>query len=286
MKSPFYTNSNMRDIFWLGGCALFFTLVLFGFGISEIVIYTQGTAYTPNSTDCPLFPNITQVTATKKIWSQWHWTYEFEEFSGQIRQVCPSLQHDTGVYLDGALVSRSDGKIMSLVSLTYINECHGTKVYNMKTGSVWQAIINSNKIWVSFLLSDAEQDQPLAYVESTSFFNDNIDIKNAQGHIVANLKRKFLQIPRKWQMNRYDPYHPGADLRVLSIIAGTRSFSDTDSDGNDKTDVCNQYFYDLAYTLIAFLSVVLLSIFIHLLSFYYPQSQKADNNKITGDQIV
>ena len=237
------------------GLAALVALIILGFGISEIVILINGQKYVSRSTECAQFPNITSFTAEKNLWSQWHWTYSFVEFNGKIEQNCPTTQHDTNVYVDGNLVARSDGKIFSFVTLTYINDCQGDRTFVTRTGDEWEAFINGNRIWVSFLLTDATEDETLAYVSSTSFFDDNIDIKDSNGQVVANMQRQFFEIPWKWKFTIYNSTHPGADHRVLSLIAGRRSFigkKDTD------TDACNNYFYIVGWLLVAILILITL----------------------------
>ena len=248
--------------------AICFVAILIGFGISEIVILTEGNKYVTYSQECTQFPNITSFTAEKQIFSQWHWTYKFLQFDGGIEQKCPTLQHDTNIYVNGNLVARSDGKILSLVTLTYVKDCHGNTIYVTRTGNAWETMINGNRIWISFQLMTADQDQMLAYVDGTHFFNDDINIKSMDGTIVANLQRKYFEVPRKWQFNIYNQNHPGADPRVLSLIAGRRSFTGSK---DDDTDVCNSYFFSVGYTLIAILSVIFIIFCIFI--YYYIKNQ-------------
>jgi heme/copper-type cytochrome/quinol oxidase subunit 2 len=231
-----------------------FFLILMGFGISEMVIYDNGRAYTAGSEDCPIYPNITSAVAKKQLSSQWHWTYRFDEFDGTIQQNCPSQAHDTELWLNGDLVGRSDGKIFSAKSKVYINDCHGNRIYVTEAGDVWDAIINSFHIEVSFILWNADMSRPLAYAKGSSWFNDDFEILDIYGQPVATMHRRLLQIPRRWEFNRINTNAPGADFRVLAIIAGTHAFS---NGGSDDTDICNSYFYNLAIVLIVVISVIL-----------------------------
>lgn len=217
-------------------------VILIGLGFSEYFIYSSGHGY-PGGT-CGQFPkDLTSFTATKKIFSQWKWTYEFEEFDGKIEQVCPSSQRDVNVIVGDKLAVRSDGKILSTVSKTYINDCDGKRNMTMRTGGIFDTIINGNKIVVSFELRD-NSDKIVAYVDGRHFFNDNIDVKNVDGFVVANMRRNKFSTSWKWIFTISIPNHPGSDPRVLSMIAGRKSFGDDD----EKTDICNQYFTQVAWT--------------------------------------
>jgi len=236
----------------LGGLLL--AAIIVGFGISEIVILTNGKNYVGNSQDCPIFPNATSFVAEKKIFSQWHWKYGFVDFDGSIQQHCPTIEHDVDVYINGHLLGRSDGKIFTTVTLTYINDCHGKTLYAMRTGDAWEALINGIRIVVSFELMDPTQTDVYAYIEGKSFFDDSFDIKDTSGNIVSHMDRQYFENPWTWRFTRYDTNHAGSDPLVMSIIAGHQSFTDD----KDSTDACNSYFYDVGYILIAVLGLIFL----------------------------
>jgi heme/copper-type cytochrome/quinol oxidase subunit 2 len=256
------TRTHMRQSHLTILAGAVFILILLGFSISVMVIYSDGRAYTSANSECPVYPNITSAVAKKQLSSQWHWTYKFNEFDGRIQQNCPSQMHDTELYVNDDLVARSDGKLFSTKSKVYINDCHGDRIYTMEAGDVWDAIINSFHIEVSFLLWNADMSEILGYAKGRSWFNDDFEILNTDGQPVASMHRKLFEIPRRWEFHRIVLNAPGADFRVLGIIAGTHAFSD-----GDDTDMCNSYFYNLSIVLITIWSVILAIILFVILYF-------------------
>lgn len=242
----------VRGHFWTFCVLAFLVVCLVGFGSSVAAIHRQGTAYSSLSVECPTLPNVTTLSAERNFgWTDvvWHRTYGFQETSGVIRQMCPSMQHDVDLYLGDELVSRSDKKIISIVSLTHIRDCHGQTVFDMRTGNAWETVVNGNRIMVTFLLTPPDSDQPLAYVEGTHFWSDTFTIQDSNGQPVAQVKRTLPDF-LSWTLTRYQPDHVGADWRVLSTLAGYQSFGSHDS--------CNGYFWVVGFLVLASVVAALL----------------------------
>jgi hypothetical protein len=243
-----------KTIYSIIGFGILIILAIIGFGISEAVLYSNRHDYLGSSKTCPIFPNQTYFKAEKDIWSQWHWTYQFDGISATIEQMCPTLRHDTRVRINGQTVVESDGKVFSWTGLTYVFDCHGDKIFSYRADDYFQYWINGIQIWISYLLRDAGDTKTLAYVEGKSFWNTEFDIKNEQGQIIAHMKKNFWTIPWDWTFNIY--HDDEIDMRVLALLAGHTAFSEKNSDHKDQTDGCNSYFYGIAYTFIAFAVLV------------------------------
>ena len=128
-----------------------------------------------------------------------------------------------------------------------------TVIFTTRTANLFQTIINGNQIFVSYELRDASGDTTLGYVAGTHFFSDNIQITSAAtGNVVATLTRNTLSIKWVWEISIAEPSDPAAHPLVLALIAGKKSFSD---DPN-STDVCNNYFWGVAWTLVAIVSLI------------------------------
>jgi len=244
----------MKSIIIVAG-AICLVLAVVGFGISVAVIYSQGNDYTHDSESCPTFPTRTSFKA-KKVFNPLHWTYKFEDIDGKIQMTCPATNRDANLYIDGKLVVRSDIKSLSLVEKNNIRDCHGNILYVSRTSDFGETLINLNGISVSFELRDANEENVLAYIEGNNFFENNFDIKDANGNIVAHIKREVFSIPWYWEFTIIDATSPGADMRVLSLLAGTRSFEK--SGKNDNGDVCNQYFWVTGILVLIVVCIVVL----------------------------
>lgn len=224
-----------------------------GFGISEVVIFTNGIKYLSSDTICKRFPtNLTNVEANKILSSQWNWAYKKENFNQgntftiKIQQKCPTATHDANVYLNGDLVARTDGKIITATSTVNINDCHGDTLFVFKTSDFGQVILNQNKVFVNKQI-ETTNHVILGYVKGKDFFiNNDITILDIHGNTVAEITRNKLSLTWVWKFAIHDNHSPLADIRLLASIAGKQAFGEED----DKTDVCNNYFWYLAWTLI------------------------------------
>jgi hypothetical protein len=231
-------------------------LILLGFGISEIVIYEGRDHSLSGDHDCPEIERLDKFTAEKQLWDQWHWTYKIQEYSGRIEHYCPTLKHDVNIFYEGKFAGRSDGKIVTAVSKTYIKDCHGKIKYTVRTGDVFETIVNGNKIFVSFELRLGNEDEVVAYADQTNFFSNHIVLRNTDGDKVSELERDLVTVSLwTWEIKVLDHDHPAGDPLLLQILAGKTAFSDDD----DSTDICNNYFWILAW---AFLAVGILIFFV------------------------
>lgn len=249
---PLSLHPKMTNQILITGASVFgVILILFGLAISVITIYTDNNAVVDSSVACQLFPNVTSFSLEKQLTKQWHWEYDFNEFNGYVRMKCPTTQYDAALYLNNQLVSFVDGKIVTVVSKAYINDCHGNTIYVTQSADLWQEYINGNKIWVSYLLKDSSGTNILAYVDGNHFWGDSIDIKaSSDGHIVANMYKKPLTFT--WHFTIYDPFHYASDGRILSLIAIKKSFGVDDK----STDICNSYFSTVSIILIVIASLI------------------------------
>ena len=233
-------------------CGILTLFCMLGFGISEIMIYTEGVKY-PGG-ECGTFPqNMTSITATKNIWSQWKWKYDFDK--GKIEQACPTLKHDLNIFYDGKLVSRSKGEIFSTVSKTTIYDCDGKKIYQTRTGNLFDTIVNGNKIMVSYELRD-RNEKMLAYVEGKYLLTDEINVISTRTNkVVAKLSRNKWNLKWKWDIDIIDFEDEASNPICLLTIAGQRSFGENDK----KTDGCNHYFYGVAYSFLVMAVIIIIT---------------------------
>jgi hypothetical protein len=237
-----------------------FCLVTIGFGASVAHIYNQRELLISHNNVCPRFDSSTaSLVMEKRFFSQWHWRYAFEDsVDGDVRMMCPTTQYDTALYIGGDFAAYIDGKIFSTQTRSHINDCNGNPLFVSETGSTWQTIINGNNILVSYVLRDATNSTNLlAYVEGTHFLTDDINVQAASdGHVIARMKRNTWSTTWRWYIDIDDLTHPAADLRVLALLAGKRSFEDSNVDGNQTTDSCNTYFWVTAWIVVACTCVI------------------------------
>ena len=260
-------------------CILIVTsiLVTIIFGISNLVIFSDGTKYTDLHTKCKTFPpGIPEVDADKIISSQWHWTYQKNNnynnitYQISIEQKCPTLTHDANIYMNEELVSRTDGKIITTTSTVNINDCHGDTFFIFKASDIGQVILNKNKIFVNKQVEDLNKNI-LGYVKGEHFFaNNEISIIDPYGNTIADISRNKLSFNWVWKFKIYNYTSPVSDLRLLASIAGKQAFGEDD----DTTDVCNNYFWYLSFMLIAIVLFVFIGIGYNIIIFCKDSEKK------------
>ncbi len=250
------------------GLAIFVGAVIFALGVHVTYIYDQKNHYIDDSHECPSIPRVDKFKAEKQLTSQWNWRYSARDaFSAKVEQYCPTLQHDVNIFYEGRFVGRSDGKILTTVSKTFLRDCHGKKIYVLRTGDAFETIVNMNKIWVSFELREyntdasGEENEVIAYAEQFNFFTNEFELKDKYGNKISKLYMNKYQIQKwTWEFTIYNKTHACGDPFVLMSIAGKSSFSETttdnDGDTKDQTDMCNTYFRVVSILMLCIVSVV------------------------------
>jgi hypothetical protein len=259
-----------------GAIIMFLALVLLFIvvsGISDSVIYSNYKHITDGSNACPTFPhNITSFSLEKQIFNQQHWRYNIQEFNGYVQLMCPVTQYDAAVYLNDDFAGFIDGKMLSTVSKSYVKDCHGNVLFVTQTADLFHTLINGLDIIVSYLIYNSDESMLLAYVEGEHvFFTDSITFKAASDHHeIATLNRNTLSLSWIWNINILDTTHPAASPLVLSTVAGKRSFSDSYSysngNSNQYSDLCNSWFWASAWLDISILGIVFIVFCIVLIS--------------------
>lgn len=180
--------------------------------------------------------------------SIWNWKYTLNDpLSGSMRQVCLSLTHDAELRTgNGQLVARTDGKVWTTISKTYIRDCHGDIVFVLRTGDVFQTLINNVWIDVSFELRDSREQNVLAYVTGRSFLLESFDIIDARtGEVMASMARNLIDVVLEWhytiRTNATEPW-------LLFLLSAKHTFSQEGR--KDKTDTCNNYVYITGITVL------------------------------------
>lgn len=251
-------------------------LAFIGLAFSVVGIYDNRNHYIPNDEECETIAPLDSFSAVKQITSQWHWIYKVrnDAISARSEQYCPTVKHDVNIFKNGKFLGRTDGKILTTVSKTFIRDCHGKKIYVIRTGDAFETIVNMNKIFVSFELREYSSDpnvenEVIAYAEQFNFFTNEILLKDKYHKSVSKMYMNKYQFQSwTWEYTVYNNTHPAGNPLILMLISAKSSFSETttDSDGNtkDTTDMCNEYFVAVSIISIIFVSVVGFVILLYL----------------------
>ncbi len=235
---------------------IFVIIAIIGLGIADIVIYSNGHTFTGTSKSCPSLNTTTSLSLKKQVFNQWHWDYTDDTVT--IQQNCPTLMHDVNGLVNDELFSRSSTSILSMYKETVIWDCHGNVLFSFRTGSVFDTIISSLHIESSFQLFDSTNTL-IAYMAGTNFFIDNLQIMSVpQNQEIATLYRNTLSFSSwTWQIH-VNQSHTNLWPAILSM-AGYSAFSNNGNIGssnNNKSDVCNQFFWGVAYMFLGIACVI------------------------------
>ncbi len=118
-RMPVYSSYDNSGC-WIIAIVVIVCLSILGLGISVGVISQLDNKLINGDNICPQFPNVTSFSMTKQLLSQWHWDYKINEFSGYARMKCPSVEYDSMLFLNGDLAAYIDGKILTVISTSYI----------------------------------------------------------------------------------------------------------------------------------------------------------------------
>ena len=151
------------------GCLIFFIIVVVAFGITEAVLFSKGTKYTLDSESCPNIPkNKTKYAVKQEIFSSsFHSNLNVEkEHNTYIQMKCPTLNLENEVYSNDKLLSRINVEPSLVIkrSNVYLNDCHGNRIFTIKTGDFLTTLKNFLTFKSSMNILD-DQEQILAFVK-------------------------------------------------------------------------------------------------------------------------
>jgi hypothetical protein len=241
-----------------------------GLGIYCAYEYSQRNVYPDADYTCGTFGNLTNhtLTMTKDVWAIWRWKYESNDNQGHFIQRCPSLTHDASLYHGGRLVARTDGKIFTLLAKYYIKDCHGDDKYYVEAGSLFQAIINTNKIWVSMVVYFPNETVH-SYIDSAILVTGSVELKNPSGKKIAYIDKHINRLRWQWVYNIFDRNYIDMDtlVAITSKLSFIPSFADkmfdvanNKKDNGDKTDICNNLLWYGGWTTLAFVIAFVIGI--------------------------
>ena len=219
--------------------------------------------------------NENEIELKKVITGQWNWRYENN--GRRFVQICSRWNHDASFIADDQLVSTYDNKIVTGLETSYLRDYKGDKLYEVNTGDVWQALINNNRISVKYLVKKVENDEVVAYVSGTSFFEDNFVFKNPDGEEMVSISRDKISTQWVWKYKQ-DPTKNTLPLSLVVSISSRISFMGKD------TDLCNSTWQTLFIFLI--ISWVCLGLSFGYLIYSIFKKIRSNNNSISNTTNV
>jgi hypothetical protein len=168
------------------GCSILILVVVVAFGIAEAVLYSNGTKYTPATQSCPDFPKSKSKLAVKfSLFSgvfHNHLSVE-KEHNTYIQLQCPSIMMDNEVYSNDQLLTRTRIEPFSVIknSVVRLNDCHGDRLYTIKTGDLLTMLKDRFTLKVSMGIWDSQENELLAYVQGKNVSNNKYHFTLPQG---------------------------------------------------------------------------------------------------------
>jgi hypothetical protein len=259
-------------------------IIAISFGIPAIVFYENRS---PKKENAKIRTSDfgKEYVFEKELLSQFHWTYALKSNNDyKIEMICPTItRKDAKLVKNGNIISYSDGQIYAYdesifnkISKMNIRNPHGKTIFIVRSGNLFETIINKNKIKVSLEVRD-ENNTVIGYSKETNWgVEQKIKIKNIYGDNVIKFSRNKLKLSEwKWKIEEIDEssnYKELKDPRMITMIIGRISFHD-----EDKTDGCNKLFEALWVISIIGL-IATLFFFIGLIYKLYNQYYKSETN--------
>eukprot|EP01138_Halocafeteria_seosinensis_P002497 gb/GECG01002554.1/.p1 GENE.gb/GECG01002554.1/~~gb/GECG01002554.1/.p1 ORF type:complete len:296 (+),score=20.85 gb/GECG01002554.1/:1-888(+) len=202
-----------------------------------------------NSDSVPDFGD--SYTFRKELFHQWHWTYVLEgDERWRIEQLCPTLKHDAKLVYDreNDIVAASnhkvyayEGNVWNTISKTLVRDASGKVIYVVRSGNLWETLINANRIWVTLEIKDGNDDLLLGFSDSENWgITQSISLKLPNGAEEVRLHRTKLSLSEwKWRVEASDKQLN--DPRLIAMIIAKYAFDEHGS--KYRTDLCNWVYF-------------------------------------------
>lgn len=156
---------------------------------------TSSTAPGPNAD----WNGRTSVVLKKKIADQWQWSYVGD--NNKFLHARDTWAHDSLFFADGDLAGYLDNKILTGLQMSYLKNWNGDLMYEIRAGSPWEALINQNKIWVSWLVLNPDGDV-VGYVKTDvggeGWFSNEFEVRDVQDNVMFSGKRPLVT-GKEWE---------------------------------------------------------------------------------------
>jgi len=256
------------------GCSILLVILsvlLFGKHYVHTTTIIPTALLTP-STITTTQPSPTQYTMKKKVMAQWNWSYTWNDNANiQVRQICPTLHHDAGIFVDNKLLARTMGKIASTSSTVKIVRSDDVVLYTLTTSGIVGTILNNIQqyggtfdVYVQDVQKNNEKIGIVHYsytpiLDSVTIFEPNTAIP-----VVVASRNKVTLSSWTWNINVYSQPYPSVsqklhDPLLISLLLGKISFH-----SNENTDLCNST-YILLCVVFGILIVVFVCAFVALI---------------------
>lgn len=198
-----------------------FLIILLGFSLSSIIIYSQRNLYIQGS--CTVLEISSNFDIEKVITNLWTSTYKTGNI--YLKQYCPSHNYETNLLKDNIFISRTDN--------SNILDCHGNKIYDMIFQNVSYFEIPN-----------------LCY--SNNLNSNIIYLKDIDGNIISKINKNDEIFVTDWSVTILNTYHPGNDPRIIFSLIGELSIK--------QYDICNKYFWSVSWSVLTLFSLIVLFI--------------------------
>lgn len=236
---------------------VFVAVALAGLGIADAVIYSRRISIPSNlrSNSCQMFaPNQTTYVLEKNVWSQWNWFWHLDGYNDDtgVQMQCPTSTYDSAFMVDGRANVATNGKMWSTESTTDIYDCNGNHIFTINSGNIWQTLVNGNGIYVKYQIIPINYNSSyVGYVAQENWFGSSVTIYDLYQQPITTMTWNALSTTWKWNIQLSNSLHPVANIRLIGLIAGKTAFS-----SGGGSDLCNQFFWAVAYLWFAVFALI------------------------------
>lgn len=141
----------------------------------------------------------TSVVLKKKIADQWQWKYVGD--NNKFLHARDTWAHDALFFSNGDLSGYLDNKILTGLQKSYLKNWNGDLLFEIRAGSPWEALINQNKIWVSWLVKNPDGDV-VGYVKTDvggdGWISNEFEVRDVNDNVMFSGKRPLVT-GKEWE---------------------------------------------------------------------------------------
>ncbi len=132
------------------------------------------------------------------------------------------MDHNSEIYINENLGGRVIGEIDNTYARVSMYDCHGTEKFRVENvESIFKSVNDFEKEAWAIMYPNRTK---LAYITGIELDKDNLEVKDANRNIIANIQKDENNLPNNLKITIYNLNHQAADPILLSLLSAKISF--------------------------------------------------------------